>query len=229
MSIFAISDLHFSFFKNKPMEVFGSNWKNHFLKIKKNWIETINYNDTVLVPGDISWAKTMKEFLPDIEFIHSLPGKKIFIQGNHDYWWGSTSALNNLYDDMIFIKNNFYSFDDFALCGTRGWICPNDVFFTSHDEKIYKREVARLKLSLDMAVKDGFEKIIVMMHYPPTNDKKENSLFVDILNEYHVEKVIYGHLHGEENFYLSYMGNMNGIEYILVSSDFIEFKPVKIC
>ncbi len=228
MSVFAVSDLHLSFYKNKPMDIFGDNWKNHYLKLKENWISNINVYDTVLIPGDVSWAKTMEEFSPDIAFIHSLPGKKIIIPGNHDYWWGSTASLNELYDDIFFLRNNFYPFDDFALCGTRGWLCPNDTYFTPHDEKIYKREAGRLKLSLDMAIDANFKKIIVMTHYPVTNDKKENSLFVDIIKRYPVEKVIYGHLHGNESFYSSYQGIVDKIEYILVSADFLDFKPVKI-
>ena len=228
MSIFAISDLHLSLYKNKTMDIFGDNWKNHHLKLKENWFSYVNSDDTVLIPGDISWSKTMSEFSPDINFIHSLPGKKIIVSGNHDYWWGSTAALNELYDDIFFLKNNFYPFENFALCGTRGWLCPNDTYFTSHDKKIYKREVGRLKLSLDMAINSGFDRIIVMLHYPPTNDKKESSLFVDVIKQYPVEKVIYGHLHGNESFYSSYHGSIDKIEYILVSADFLDFKPVKI-
>ncbi len=228
MNFFAISDLHLSFYKNKPMDIFGDIWKNHYCKIKKYWIEYIKNNDVVFIPGDVSWAKNAIEFKPDIEFIHSLPGKKFFVSGNHDYWWNSTAALNEMYDDMFFLKNNYYPFEDFALCGTRGWLCPNDTYFTVHDEKIYKREVGRLKLSLDLAVKNGFEKIIVMMHYPFTNDKCENSLFIETLKNYPVKKAIYGHLHGNDNFYSSLLGNINGIEYFLVSSDFLKFKPIKI-
>ncbi len=230
MSIYAISDLHLSFAKDKPMDIFGDNWKNHPQKIKENWSKTIKENDVVLVPGDISWAKNMQEFEPDINFIHNLTGKKIFLSGNHDYWWGSTSALNDLYSDMTFMKNNFIPFKDrgFALCGTRGWLCPNDTYYTDHDEKIYKREVGRLKLSLDLAQKSGFDRFIVMLHYPPTNDKKENSLFIDTLREFNVETVIYGHLHGENSFYSSFQGDVDGINFILVSADFLDFIPIKI-
>ena len=232
MSVFAISDLHLSFYRDKPMDIFGDNWKNHPDKIKNNWNKIVSDDDFVLVPGDVSWAKSMTEFQPDLDFIHKLNGKKIFISGNHDYWWGSTSKLNELYEDMIFLKNNFYSLsisnEKVALCGTRGWLCPNDTFFTPHDEKIYKREVNRLKLTLDMAVNAGFEKFIVMTHYPVTNDKKETSMFIDVLSKYPVEKVIYGHLHGEACFDNSFQGVVDGIEYIFVSADFLDFKPIKI-
>jgi len=228
MGIFAISDLHLSFYNNKPMDIFGENWILHYEKIKKNWINCVKENDSVLIPGDISWAKNMNEFTTDIKFINSLPGKKFFVPGNHDYWWDSTAKLNKLYNNMVFIKNSFYPFQDFALCGARGWLSPNDTHFTVNDEKIYKREVLRLKNSLEMAVGKGFSKIIVMLHYPPTNDKKENSLFIDIIKNYPVQKVIYGHLHGKESFYSSLMGVIDGIEYILVSADFLNFKPIKI-
>ncbi len=228
MNFFAISDLHLSFFKDKPMDIFGDNWKNHHIKLKKNWLEVVGDDDFVFIPGDISWAKSLEEFKPDVEFIHSLTGKKIFLAGNHDYWWGSTAALNEMYEDMFFMKNTYVPFDDFALCGTRGWLCPNDTFFTPHDKKIYLREAGRLERSLDRAVSAGFEKIIVMNHYPLTNDKKENSLFIDIIKKYPVERVIYGHLHGENSFYSSFQGVVDGIEFTLVSSDYLNFMPVKI-
>lgn len=228
MSVFAISDLHLSFYRNKPMEVFGENWRFHYKKISDNWKSVVNEDDVVLIPGDISWATSMNEFIPDIKFINSFPGKKIFVQGNHDYWWKSTSKLNSLYYNMIFIKNSFYPLENFAVCGTRGWLSPNDTYFTSQDEKIYKREVLRLKNSLDLAVNSGFKNIIVMLHYPPTNDKKENSLFIETINNYPVKKVVYGHLHSEDCFYLSFTGVFNNVEYILVSADFLNFKPIKI-
>lgn len=228
MALYALSDLHLSLYKDKPMDIFDDIWINHSEQIKNNWNDIVTDEDTVLVPGDISWGKNMEEFKPDIELIHSLKGKKIFVSGNHDYWWGSTQRLNEMYDEMYFLKNDFIPYGDFAICGTRGWLCPNDKYYTDHDEKIYLREVGRLRLSLDYAVNKGFDNIIVMLHYPPTNDKKENSLFVDILKEYKVKKVIYGHLHGKDSYYTSFMGDVDGIEYYLVSADFLGFKPIKI-
>lgn len=228
MSLFAIADLHLSLYRKKTMDIFGDNWRNHCEKIKENWCRIVGKDDTVLLPGDISWAMNMKEVKPDINFIHELKGKKVILSGNHDYWWGSTSDLNDMYEDIFFLKNYFYPFGDFAVCGTRGWLCPNDTYFDEHDKKIYLREAGRLRFSLDSAVNSGFEKIIVMTHFPPTNDKKENSLFIDIIKSYSVDKVVYGHLHGKDNFNSSLLGKVDGVEYILVSSDYLDFKPALI-
>ncbi|CEQ13531.1 phosphoesterase [[Clostridium] sordellii] len=228
MSLYAIGDLHFSTAVNKPMNIFGDNWENHEKKIIDSWNSKVNKNDTVLIVGDTSWGINMDEATFDLDIIHNLPGKKIYVKGNHDYWWTTVAKLNKLYEDMSFLQNNFYSYNEYAICGTRGWICPNDVKFTEDDEKIYKREAHRLKLSLDAAKKDGFEKIIVITHYPPTNDKLEPSLFTDIYEEYKVEKVIYGHLHGKESFKMGLEGIKEGVEYKLVSCDYVDFNLVKI-
>lgn len=228
MSLYAIGDLHFSTAVNKPMNIFGDNWENHEKKIIDSWNSKVNKNDTVLIVGDTSWGINMDEATFDLDIIHNLPGEKIYVKGNHDYWWTTVAKLNKLYEDMSFLQNNFYSYNEYAICGTRGWICPNDVKFTEDDEKIYKREAHRLKLSLDAAKKAGFEKIIVITHYPPTNDKLEPSLFTDIYEEYKVEKVIYGHLHGKESFKMGLEGIREGVEYKLVSSDYVDFNLVKI-
>ncbi|CEJ75081.1 phosphoesterase [[Clostridium] sordellii] len=228
MSLYAIGDLHFSTAVNKPMNIFGDNWENHEKKIIDSWNSKVNKNDTVLIVGDTSWGINMDEATFDLDIIHNLPGEKIYVKGNHDYWWTTVAKLNKLYEDMSFLQNNFYSYNEYAICGTRGWICPNDVKFTEDDEKIYKREAHRLKLSLDAAKKAGFEKIIVITHYPPTNDKLEPSLFTDIYEEYKVEKVIYGHLHGKESFKMGLEGIREGVEYKLVSCDYVDFNLVKI-
>lgn len=228
MSLYAIGDLHFSTAVNKPMNIFGDNWENHEKKIIDSWNSKVNKNDTVLIVGDTSWGINMDEATFDLDIIHNLPGKKIYVKGNHDYWWTTVAKLNKLYEDMSFLQNNFYSYNEYAICGTRGWICPNDVKFTEDDEKIYKREAHRLKLSLDAAKKAGFEKIIVITHYPPTNDKLEPSLFTDIYEEYKVEKVIYGHLHGKESFKMGLEGIREGVEYKLVSCDYVDFNLAKI-
>ncbi|MBW4872852.1 MAG: metallophosphoesterase, partial [Paeniclostridium sp.] len=228
MSLYAIGDLHFSTAVNKPMNIFGDNWENHEKKIIDSWNSKVNKNDTVLIVGDTSWGINMDEATFDLDIIHNLPGEKIYVKGNHDYWWTTVAKLNKLYENMSFLQNNFYSYNEYAICGTRGWICPNDVKFTQDDEKIYKREAHRLKLSLDAAKKAGFEKIIVITHYPPTNDKLEPSLFTDIYEEYKVEKVIYGHLHGKESFKMGLEGIREGVEYKLVSCDYVDFNLVKI-
>ncbi|MGK0465013.1 metallophosphoesterase [Clostridium sp.] len=227
MALWAISDLHLAINSDKPMDIFGEKWTNHDEKIKENWLNKISSEDTVLIAGDISWSMNMGEGMEDLEWIHKLTGKKILIKGNHDYWWNSITKLNSLYDDMDFIQNNFFNYKDYAICGTRGWNSPGSGRFSTHDEKIYDRELIRIRISLDDAVKSGYNKFIVMIHYPPTNDKFEETEFIRILKEYNVSKVIYGHLHGASLNRL-YEGNIEGIEYIVTSCDYLNFDPIKI-
>lgn len=229
MSLYAIGDLHFSTSVNKPMNIFGDKWDNHQNKIIDNWKATIKEEDTVLVLGDTSWGMNMIEAKEDLDIINNLPGKKVFIKGNHDFWWSSLNKLKTMYKEMTFLQNSFYNYDDdLAICGTRGWLCPNEVKFDTDDEKIYKREILRLKMSLDAAIKSGYKELIVITHYPPTNDKLDNSEFTKLYEEYKVKKVIYGHLHGKESFDMGLKGERKGVEYILASCDYIDFKPIKI-
>jgi len=228
MALFVIGDLHLSNAAEKPMNIFGEHWKEHDNTIKKNWIDSINDSDTVLIPGDISWAMTIEEACFDLDWIHSLPGRKILIKGNHDYWWSSIKKLNSLYDNLHFLQNNYFVYEDIAICGTRGWICPNNHKFSDQDNKIYERELHRLKLSLDQAVKNKYADIFVITHYPPTNDHFDPSGFTEIYEDYGVKNVFYGHLHGKESFDAGLKGNINGVTYYLTSCDFLDFKPLKI-
>lgn len=228
MALYAISDLHLALSEDKPMDVFGNNWYKHDEKIKNNWLSIITEKDTVLIAGDISWSMHMEEGIKDIEWIHKLPGTKIFVKGNHDYFWTSITKLNKLYEDMKFIQNNFYTYGEYAICGTRGWNNPKSEGFAEHDEKIYKREIIRLKLSLDAAVKSGYNKIIVMLHYPPFSEKEEDNAMTALLEEYKVEKIIYGHLHGSSLQRIKPMVKKNNLEYIITSCDYINFAPIKI-
>lgn len=227
MSLWAISDLHLAFTTDKPMDVFGENWLKHEEKIKENWLKKIREEDTVLIAGDISWSMNIEEGFEDLNWIHKLPGRKILIKGNHDYWWSSIKKLNNLYEDLNFIQNNAFSYSDYAICGTRGWTLPYGSSFTDHDKKIFKRECIRLKLSLDEGKKQGFSKFIVMTHYPPLYKGTEDTEFINILKEYSVEKVIYGHLHGP-SLKNAFEGHRDGIQYIMTSSDYLDFYPKKI-
>jgi predicted phosphohydrolase len=227
MGLYAISDLHLALSGDKPMHVFGEHWLDHHEKIKNNWLNKINHSDTVLIGGDISWSMKMEEGLKDLEWIHELPGRKILIRGNHDYWWGSITKLNSLYEDMSFIQNNFFTYENYAICGSRGWTCPGGENFTSNDEKIYSRELIRLKLSLEAAVKAGYKDIIGMIHYPPINDKFMDTDITRVFTEYGVKKVIYGHLHGP-SLSRVFQGTKDGVEYILTSADYINFDPIKI-
>lgn len=227
MALYAISDLHLGFNEDKPMDIFGEKWNGHPEKIKNNWIKKIKKEDTVLIAGDISWAMNSDSSMFDLQWIEELPGMKILSKGNHDYWWTSINKLNALFEKTKFLQNNYYSYEEYAICGTRGWTCPGGDKFTEKDKKIYLRELIRLRLSLDEAKKNGFSKFIVMLHYPPTNERFEESEFVKIIKEYGVEKVIYGHLHGP-SLKRVLNGEVDGVEYIMTSADFLDFNPIKI-
>lgn len=229
VALYAIADLHLSFSTDKPMDIFGSQWDQYEEKIRDNWIRTVASTDTVLIPGDISWAMKLEDAAQDLRWIHELPGRKILLRGNHDYWWSSLSKMQKLYSDMDFLQNNYYVYDSaegpVAICGTRGWLSPNPNKFDENDRKIYERELLRLKLSLDAAVADGHDRLIVMTHYPPTNDSKAYSGFQEIYEAYGVEKVVYGHLHSESSFASGLQGVHGSVEYRLVSCDYLGFKP----
>lgn len=228
MAIYAIGDLHLSLSVDKPMDVFGGNWTDYMNKIKTAWLELVKPEDYVLLPGDVCWAISLEEAKIDLAWIDALPGKKIISRGNHDYWWETLKKMNPLYDSITFIHNTYTAIDDWAICGSRGWLSPNDSSFTEQDEKIYNRECHRLRISLDKAKSDGYSNILVMLHYPPTNDKKDVSPIQEILEDYQVKHVVYGHLHTKLSWSLSLDGDYNNIKYYLVSSDFLNFIPKKI-
>lgn len=226
--IYAIGDLHLSISVDKPMDVFGDNWTDYMTKIKEAWLELITEEDTVLIPGDTCWAISLEQAKEDLAWIDALPGRKIITRGNHDYWWETLTKMNPMFDSITFLHNTYTPVDDLAICGSRGWISPNDDSFTEKDDKIYKRECHRLKLSLDKALADGYKKILVMLHYPPTNDKKEASPIQKILEDYQVLDVVYGHLHTKYCWNLSLQGQVNNVRYHLVSSDYLRFIPKRI-
>jgi len=232
MSIFAIGDLHLSFGENveKPMDIFGPEWVGHAEKLQKNWNETITNEDTIVIAGDISWGLRLGQAMADLEWIHNLPGTKVLIKGNHDLWWTSINTLTKLYEDIIFIQNHAYisEKENYAICGTRGWICPGTVGYDEHDNKIYEREQIRLKFSLEEAKNSGIQNIMVALHYPPTNDKMQTSGFTRLLSEYGVKTCVYGHLHGNDAYKNGIKGNLNGVEYKLVSLDYLSCMPQKI-
>lgn len=226
MALYSISDLHLSLQGDKPMNVFGDNWFMHHEKIKENWFNKINKEDTVLICGDISWSIKIEQGLDDLNWLHELPGRKVLCRGNHDYWWNSINKLNKLYEDIDFIQNNFFTFEDYALCGSRGWNLKTENY-TEHDYKILNREIIRMKLSLEAATSKGYKKIIVLMHYPPVNDTFESSPFTELFTSYGVETVLYGHLHGP-SLQKVFSGEFQGVNYILTSSDYLNFNPILI-
>jgi len=230
MGIFVISDLHLSFSENvgKPMDIFGGEWVGHTEKLKYYWESSVKEEDTVIIAGDTSWALKMEDAIADLNWISELPGKKVFVKGNHDLWWSSLKKLNSLGGNMHFIQNDFYEAEGYAICGSRGWVCPGDADYSSHDEKIYSRELLRLRMSLTAAKKAGFSKIIGAMHFPPTNDKLTESGFTDLFAEFQAAFVFYGHLHGADSFRRGVTGKIKGVEYKLVSLDYLKCKPLKL-
>ncbi len=221
MRIFAISDLHLSFSSDKPMDVFGTMWENHFEQIVADWQEKVTDDDIVLLAGDLSWAMTFENALVDVREIEKLKGKKIIIRGNHDYWWQSYTKLFNIFAEknIYAIQNNALKFGKYVFCGTRGWTLPESNK-TPEDEKVYKREVIRYELSLTEAKKmqEEGDEIIAMLHYPPFELNNADSDFTLLSEKYGVKKVVYGHLHGARGR-TEISHEKNGIEYIMTSCD----------
>ena len=223
MKLFAIGDLHLSGAKEKPMDLFGENWRNHPQRIQAYWNEAVSDDDLVLIPGDISWAMALNDALIDFDFIHALPGKKILLRGNHDYWWSSPTKIRaSLPPSMEVLQNQAFRFGNLSIGGTRLWSCPGEKGADPEDEKIYTRELGRLKLSLDAMAPDT-EKLI-MLHYPPFGEKNSPSPATEMLEAYGVKTVLYGHLHGPSHKF-AFEGERNGITYHLVSSDYLDFVP----
>lgn len=201
MSIYTIGDLHLSFHENKPMSIFGNNWEGHEEKVKKNWIENVEENDLVVLPGDFSWSTYLKDTYEDFSYLNELPGKKLLLKGNHDYWWTTLTSMRNFlnennFKNIDFIYNNSYEFENYAITGTRGWVITEQ----ADDKRLLNRELARLELSLKEAKSKYEEKeIIVFMHYPPITynniSNNEPSDFVKLMMKYNVKKCYYGHLH----------------------------------
>lgn len=225
--IYAIGDLHFSFSKEKPMSIFGEHWKNHHIKIRENWNRVINDDDLVVICGDISWAMKLEDSKADLTYINELKGEKVLIKGNHDLWWPSNQKISQVFKDMNYsmkyIHNNAYVYNNIAICGTRGWVVEGAVEYTAKDKKIYLKEAKKLENSLK-SITAQHEHIIVAMHFPPMNEKRDESLFVKLFKEYGVKTVVYGHLHGREAFANAPIGIIGGINYQLVSADYLDFK-----
>ena len=231
MSIYGIADLHLSFGTNKPMDVFGSNWEGHSEKIKHDWLNKITDDDLVIMPGDFSWAMYLEDTRLDFEYLCALPGKKLLLKGNHDYWWSTLTSmrrylLENNFDRLDFIYNNSFEYEDYVICGTRGWTGIDN----QENRKMLIREKNRLKLSLEDGIKKygTNKKIIVCMHYPPFNQINDDEYnFINLMKQYNVKKCIYGHLHGSAHKEAR-EGLIDGIEFKLVSCDYTGFKLVPV-
>lgn len=230
MKVFAISDLHLSVNNPKPMDIFGPVWENYLDKIFADWKEKVSEEDLVLLAGDFSWAMKLEDTKEDFALLSELPGKKILIRGNHDYWWKSISAVRNVLPEQFYaIQNDAIKFGNYIVCGTRLWNLPamNKVQ-SEEDEKIYKRELLRLEMTLQAAkkLKTADEKIICMLHYPPYTYNEEDNEVTALIEKYGADKVVYGHIHAycKQNLVLE----KNGVNYYLTSCDIVGNKMIEI-
>ena len=227
MAIYAISDLHLSkAVPNKSMELFGKDWENYEERLDKNWKATVKEQDTVLIPGDISWALDLNTAYEDFAYIDSLPGNKIIIKGNHDYYFSTLTKVNKFLEENNFntiriLNNNSFLVEDTNICGFRGWGNTEDN--KVDDYKVYLRELVRLELSLNSISKENKDKdIIVMTHFPPFRHEIK-----ELFKKYNVKKCIYGHLHGEGH-YMVREGLIDEVEYAMVSGDYTKFELIRL-
>lgn len=230
MAIYVIADLHLSFSQDKPMSIFGENWEGHSEKIKNNWISKVKPEDTVVLPGDFSWAMYLQDTYKDFEYLNSLPGKKLLLKGNHDYWWTTVTNMRNFLEEnkfknIDFIYNNSYLVENKILTGTRGW----NLLDTENSSKMIKRESIRLQLAIEDGIKKyGDDKeIIVFMHYPTISNTNKKSEFLKILKQYDIKRCYYGHLHGKSH-QDAVEGIVDGIEFKLISADYLNFDVIKV-
>ena len=223
-----MGDLHLSLSSDKSMDIFGG-WENYVERIKDNWNREVSPEDTVVVPGDISWAMSLKEAEADFRFIHELPGRKIILKGNHDYWWTTAAKMNNFlaengFDSIFILHNNHYAYENYGICGTRGWI--NDDTEPA-DAKVLAREANRLEASISSAESAGLEPL-VFLHYPPLYGNEYNPDLLEVMYRHNIKRCWYGHIHGRKGHQNAVNGERDGIVFQLVSADYVQFCPVKI-
>ncbi|MBO5104379.1 MAG: metallophosphoesterase [Ruminococcus sp.] len=229
MSLFVIADLHLCQGNpEKTMSIF-SGWKNYQELIRKNWLELIKENDTVVLPGDISWGMSLQDSAPDFHFIENLTGEKIIIKGNHDYWWSTKKKMDDFLKaegcgSIKILHNNHFRYENYGICGTRGWVnMPGE----TQDEKVLKREVQRLETSIKSALGENLEPV-VFMHYPPIFATNFNYDILEILYRYNIKDCYYGHVHGRSAHELCIKNTYDGINFHLVSGDYLQFVPEKV-
>lgn len=241
MSLYALGDLHLSFQADKPMDAFGRVWKKHERKIEKYVNRIVRPEDTLVLTGDHSWGRKLEESREDLAFIERLPGRKILLRGNHDMFWDvkKTARLNEDYKGrLFFLQNNFAVYEDYALVGTKGFTFEGPFYLDrwgnitgwdeqreAHAKKLVSREMKRLQESFRLAWEAGYRKFVMFLHYPPTNILETESPFTEIAEQYKVSAVVYSHCHGEKRFGDSIRGNYHGINYMLVSGDYLNFRP----
>lgn len=224
MALYAIGDLHLCLGVSKPMDIFGGNWVGYMDKLTEG-MSKITPDDTTVLLGDLSWALDLAGAKADFSWIDQIPGRKIIIKGNHDYWWSTASKFYKFcqehgFSDQLILNNNHYEYGEWALCGTRGWFFDEDVS-GQHDEKVFRRELLRLETSLKSA---GDRPKMVFLHYPPRYKGYECPEILELLQKYEVRRCFYGHLHGPSHK-LAMEGLWDGVEYRLVAADFLNFMP----
>ena len=237
MSLWSIADTHLSFGVDKPMDIFGARWEDHSTRMAEAWQERVQDGDTVLIPGDVSWAMTLDEALPDLRYLHELPGQVLIGRGNHDYWWTTKRKLEQFKEahglhSLTFMRNDAHLVElsegrRAVICNSRGWILPGDPEFKTQDQKIYDREVGRIKLSLDAGRKllNENDLLVCALHYPPLNRHIHPTPISALMEEYNVQLCVYGHVHGV-GAHSAFAGVYEDIEYINVASDFLNFEPL---
>lgn len=223
MALFALADTHLSIGEDKKMDKFFG-WENYEQRIRENWLAIVKPEDTVVLAGDISWAMKLGDTLPDFQYLHELPGQKILMKGNHDYWWTTKRKMDNWladngFDDMCILFNNAYEYGDYAICGTRGWSydCPAD------EQTVLLREVGRLEASVKAGLETGKEPL-VFLHYPPVYGDYICEEIMEVLRRYDIKQCFYGHLHGAAGR-KAFIGSFQGIEMRLIAADYVKFVP----
>ncbi len=226
MALYAIGDTHLSMGSSKPMDVFGGAWEGYVEKLREGF-SAVSPQDTVMLCGDISWGMSLAESQADFAFLDALPGKKIILKGNHDYWWATAAKMNRFFQEKGFhslsiLHNNCHFYGDFALCGTRGWFFEEDM--AGSDQKVFNRELMRLEASLQAA---GESEKLCFLHYPPCYQGYRCEPILALLERYGVKRCFYGHLHGPSHR-LAIQGMVGSVEYRLISADYLRFRPEKI-
>lgn len=227
MSVFVIGDPHLSFSVEKPMDIFGG-WQDYTKRLKDNWEKVVSPTDTVIIPGDISWASDLEHATEDFRFINSLPGKKIIGKGNHDFWWTTMNKLEkfkaeNSFESINFLFNNAYEVENIAVCGTRGWFFDDK---SDNAEKVITREAGRLSRSIEQALTFGKEPV-AFLHYPVAYESGVCEILLDVLKKYGIKRCYFGHVHAEKTGrYEKY--TYDGITFSLISADFLSFCPKKV-
>ena len=229
MSLYVMGDLHLCFCDpSKTMTVFRG-WENYQERIEKNWLENIKSDDTIVLAGDISWGMSLEQALPDFQFIERLTGRKIILKGNHDYWWATKKKMEDFFllnncKSISILHNNCYKYQNYGICGTRGWVSMSGEV---QDEKVLKREVQRLETSIKSALSQNLQPI-VFMHYPPVFASNFNYDILDILYKYNIKECYYGHIHGRSAHELAIKNNYDGINFHLIAGDYLQFVPQRI-